>query len=111
MIVSSETIGSSLLGYYGIMSFFDNFVVINKVMANVTRSTGKFSTLLACDPLHMSLLKPRQVIVISRLLGPMRISTAVGEESAHLSSTTRLIQSRYWNKELVLNYLVNVFAV
>ena len=74
--------------------------IINEVkMANVS-STGRFSTVSAKDPLQISLLKPLQVNVISRLLTPMIISTAVGDESEHRSSTTRLIQSRYWNKEL-----------
>lgn len=65
-------------------------------------STGQLSALdaIARAPLQMSRLNPRQVSVISRRLAPISTSTAACDESAHRSSTTRLMQSRYWNNEL-----------
>lgn len=69
---------------------------VTKVASRVAASTViGLAKMVASAPLQRSLLKPRQVMAISRRLMPMRISTAVGDESAHLSSTTRLIQSRY----------------
>lgn len=73
---------------------------------------GDFRIGILKEPLQISLLKALQVIVISRRLTPIRISTAVGEESAHLSRTTRLMQSRYWNKELAVlfNFSIELFV-
>lgn len=71
------------------------FNVMKETIRTNARRIGMLSALRAAEPLQMSLLKPRQVRVISRRLTPIKISTAVGEESAHLSSTTLLIQSRY----------------
>lgn len=74
---------------------------MTKARTATESAKGKFNeAMMDRDPLQMSRLKPRQVSVISRRLTPIRISTAVGDESAQRSSTTRLTQSRYWNKEL-----------
>lgn len=74
--------------------------VINELRITIVSKIGELTMACFREPLQMSLLKPLHVNVISRRLIPMMISTAVGDESAHLSKTTRLMQSLYWNKEL-----------
>lgn len=63
-------------------------------------SVGELGAANLGAALQTSLLVLRQLKVISRLRWPMRISTAMVEESAQRSSTTRLMQSRYWKREL-----------
>ena len=50
---------------------------------------------------HWSREYSRQVVVRSRFREPISMSTAVGEGSRHLSTTTRLIQSRSKNRALM----------
>lgn len=69
--------------------------VIIEVIIAIMYIIGVLSKAFLIELLQISLLKPRQVNVISLLLMPIKISTAVGDESEQRSSTTLLIQSRY----------------
>ena len=80
------------------------------VAASETRPSNRGLEASAAAPLHKSRLKPRQVRTISRRRKPIRTSTAAGDESAHRSSTTRLMQSLYWNSELVVVWAIRLVS-